>query len=58
MIKDCVRVLDGSVVPPGMTIPSFSVVGGRPARVVGELAEGEEEGLEGKERYRSVGTQG
>ena len=56
MIRDCVRILDGSVVPPGMVIPSFSVVGGRPARVVGELAEGEEERLEGREIYRSVGN--
>jgi len=35
-----VRILDGSVVPPNMVIPSFSVVAGRPARVVGEIAEG------------------
>ncbi len=56
MIKDCVKILDGSVVPPGMVIPSFSVVAGRPARVVGELPEGEEEGLEGREIYRSVGN--
>jgi dynactin-5 len=56
IIKDCVRVLDGTVVPPGMVVPSFSVVAGRPARVVGELPEGAEEGLEGRELYRSVGN--
>ena len=56
MIRDCVKILDGSVVPPGMVIPSFSVVAGRPARVVGELQEGAEEGLEGREIYRSVGN--
>ena len=56
MIRDCVRILEGSVVPAGMVIPSFSVVAGRPARVVGELAEGEEEGLEGREIYRTVGN--
>ena len=29
IIKDYVKVLDGSVVPPNMVIPSFSIVGGR-----------------------------
>ncbi|CRJ94507.1 hypothetical protein BN1708_017041, partial [Verticillium longisporum] len=31
IIKDYVRVLEGSVVPPNMVIPSFSIVGGQPA---------------------------
>jgi dynactin-5 len=56
LIKDCVRILDGTVVPPGMVIPSFSVVAGRPGRVVGELPEGGEEALEGREIYRTVGN--
>lgn len=56
IIKDCVRILDGTVVPPGMIIPSFSIVAGRPGRVVGELPEGGEEALEGREIYRTVGN--
>lgn len=56
LIKDCVRILDGTVVPPGMVVPSFSIVGGRPGRVVGEVPEGGEEALEGREVYRSVGN--
>lgn len=59
IIKDYVLVLDGAVVPPGMVVPSWSVVGGRPARVVGELGEGYGvEGAEGgmaRERYKNVG---
>ncbi|OBT89574.1 hypothetical protein VE02_01715 [Pseudogymnoascus sp. 03VT05] len=54
IIKDCVRILDGTVVPPGVVIPSFSVVAGRPGRVVGEVPEGGEEALEGREIYRTI----
>jgi len=56
IIKDFVRILDGTVVPPNMVIPSFSIVGGRPAQVVGEVAEGEVEGFDLREVYRSVGN--
>jgi dynactin-5 len=56
IIKDFVRVLDGAVVPPNMVVPSFSIVAGRPARVVGELAEGEIEGFDLREEYRAVGN--
>ncbi len=56
IIKDYVRILDGSVVPPNMVIPSFSVVAGRPARVVGEMAEGEVDGMDLREVYRGVGN--
>ena len=56
IIKDYVRILDGSVVPPIMVIPSFSVVAGRPARVVGEIAEGEVDGMDLREVYRAVGN--
>lgn len=59
ILKDYVQVLDGAVIPPGMVVPSWSVVGGAPARVVGELGEGYgAEGAEGgmsRDRYRSVG---
>ena len=39
IIKDCARILDGSVVAPHTVIPSFSIYGGSPARLVGELPE-------------------
>ncbi|KAI9837137.1 MAG: hypothetical protein M1837_003133 [Sclerophora amabilis] len=57
IIKDHVRVLDGSVVPQGMVVPSFSVVAGRPARVVAEVGEGGvgRSGEETREEYRLVG---
>ncbi|QSZ32945.1 hypothetical protein DSL72_002528 [Monilinia vaccinii-corymbosi] len=54
IVKDFVKILDGTVVPPGMVIPSFSVVGGIPGRVVGEVAEGEIEGMDLREMYRGV----
>ncbi|EEY16000.1 dynactin subunit 5 [Verticillium alfalfae VaMs.102] len=46
IIKDYVRVLEGSVVPPNMVIPSFSIVGGQPARVIGEVPEGGHDAFE------------
>ncbi|KAI8591763.1 putative dynactin Arp1 p25 subunit RO12 [Geranomyces variabilis] len=39
IIKDCCRILDGTVIPPNAVIPSFSVYGGNPARLVDELPE-------------------
>ncbi len=56
IIKDYVRILDGTVVPPNMVIPSFSIVAGRPGRVVGELSEGEIDGFDLREIYRGVGN--
>jgi dynactin-5 len=41
IVGDYVRILDGSVVPEAMVVPSFSVVAGRPAQVVAEVPEGE-----------------
>lgn len=59
ILKDYSYVLDGAVVPPQMVVPSFCVVGGAPARIVGEVGEGYGvEGAEGglaRERYRLVG---
>ncbi|KAK8209630.1 trimeric LpxA-like protein [Phyllosticta capitalensis] len=40
IIRDNVKVLPHAVVPANMVVPSNSVVGGRPARVVAELGEG------------------
>ena len=42
--------------PPNMVIPSFSIVAGRPGRVVAEIAEGEVDGMDLREIYRSVGN--
>ncbi|KAI1635365.1 trimeric LpxA-like protein [Biscogniauxia mediterranea] len=56
IIKDYVRVLDGAVVAPNTVVPSFSVVAGQPARVVGEVPEGGHEAFELRELYKSVGN--
>lgn len=56
IVKDYVRVLDGAVVPPNMVIPSFSIVAGQPARVVGEIPEGGHEQFELRELYKTVGN--
>lgn len=56
IIKDYVRILDWTVVPPNMVIPSFSIVAGRPGRVVGEISEGEIDGMDLREVYRAVGN--
>ncbi|RPB22645.1 trimeric LpxA-like protein [Terfezia boudieri ATCC MYA-4762] len=39
IIKDCVRIEDGTVIAPNAVIPSFSLVRGRPGLVVEELPE-------------------
>ena len=56
IIKDSVKILNGTVVPHNMVIPSFSVVAGRPARLVGEIEEGEIESFDLREAYRGVGN--
>lgn len=56
IIKDYVEVLDGSVLPANMVVPAFSIVGGNPARVVGEVPEGMVEGFEIRGLYRTVGN--
>ncbi|KAJ3009968.1 hypothetical protein HKX48_007649 [Thoreauomyces humboldtii] len=43
VIKDCCRILDGAVVPPNTVVPSFSVYGGAPAKLVDELPESTQE---------------
>ncbi|KAI0846014.1 trimeric LpxA-like protein [Daldinia vernicosa] len=56
IIKDYVRVLEGTVIPPNMVIPSFSIVAGQPARVIGEVPEGGHEAFELRELYKTVGN--
>ncbi|CAM1500593.1 Fc.00g097550.m01.CDS01 [Cosmosporella sp. VM-42] len=56
IIKDYVKVLDGTVVPPMMVIPSFSIVAGQPARVVGEIPEGGHDEFELRDMYKTVGN--
>lgn len=69
VIKENVKVLDGAVLPANSVWPSNSIVGGSPARVVGELAEawdggttsggaGGDElvGVKSRERWASVGN--
>ncbi|KAJ1341551.1 hypothetical protein BSLG_003974 [Batrachochytrium salamandrivorans] len=43
VIKDCVKILDGSVVPANTIIPPFSVYGGNPAKLVDEWTEAAQE---------------
>ncbi|KAL0637968.1 hypothetical protein Q9L58_003046 [Maublancomyces gigas] len=54
IIKDCVRIEEGTVIAPNTVIPSFSVVAGRPGVVVDELPETAVEGLELKNIYRTI----
>lgn len=56
IIKDYVRILDGTVVPPNMVIPSFSIVAGQPARLIGEVPEGGHEAFELRSLYKTVGN--
>lgn len=56
IIKDYVRILPDTVIPANMVIPSFSIVAGQPARVVGEVPEGGHEAFELKELYKTVGN--
>ncbi|KAK4113318.1 trimeric LpxA-like protein [Canariomyces notabilis] len=56
IIKDYVRVLDGTVIPPNMVIPSFSIVAGQPARLIGEVPEGGHEAFELRDLYKTVGN--
>ncbi|KAK9320808.1 trimeric LpxA-like protein [Lipomyces orientalis] len=50
ILKDCVVVLDGTVIPPTTCIPPFSVVAGNPASVVDELPESSAEVFERRAR--------
>ncbi len=48
IIKDCARILDGSVVAPNTVVPSFSIFAGSPATQIGELPETFSESCESK----------
>jgi dynactin 5 len=56
IIKDYVRILDGAVLPANIVVPNFSIVAGRPARVIGEVPEGGHEAFELRELYKTVGN--
>ncbi|KAL6892385.1 trimeric LpxA-like protein [Trichoderma longibrachiatum] len=56
IIKDYVKVLDGTIVPANMVVPSFSIVAGQPGRVVGELPDGAHEEFELRDLYKTVGN--
>lgn len=56
IIKDYVRILEDTVIPANMVIPSFTIVAGQPARIVGEVPEGGHEAFELRELYKTVGN--
>ncbi|KAI9163056.1 Dynactin subunit 5 [Paramyrothecium foliicola] len=56
IIKDYVKILDGTIVPFSMVIPSFSIVAGQPGRVVGEIPEGGLDEFELRDLYKTVGN--
>lgn len=56
ILKDYVKVLDGTVIPPFSVIPSFSIVAGQPGRVVGEIPEGGHDEFELRDLYKTVGN--
>ncbi|KIX05391.1 uncharacterized protein Z518_06263 [Rhinocladiella mackenziei CBS 650.93] len=68
MIKDNVKILDGTVLPPNTVWAGGTIVAGRPGRVVGEIGEGwaaggtsgstvdEGVGVRSRERWAAVGN--
>jgi len=54
IIKDCVRIEEGTVVAPNTIIPPYSRVAGRPGVVVEELPETAHENLELRQIYRMI----
>ena len=58
IIKENVRVLDGTVLPANSVWSSGVVVGGRPGRLVGEVGEGWGDGTSGRDGGEGVGVKG
>lgn len=61
IIKDYVKVLPGAILPPSMVVPSGMVVGGQPARIIGEVGDGwgvleQSEGGDLREFWRQTGS--
>ncbi|KAG0635604.1 trimeric LpxA-like protein [Tuber brumale] len=56
IIKDCVRIEEGTVIAPNTVIPSFSLVSGRPGVVIDELPETAQEGLESGVQALTIGV--
>ena len=40
IVKESSKILPNTFVPPAMTVPAGSVVGGRPAKILGEVGDG------------------
>ena len=40
IVKEGSKILPGTVVPPGMTVPAGTIVGGRPAKILGDVGDG------------------
>ncbi|KFA61397.1 hypothetical protein S40285_03587 [Stachybotrys chlorohalonatus IBT 40285] len=56
IIKDYVKILDGTIIPASMVVPSFSIVAGQPGRVIGEIPEGGHDEFELRDLYKTVGN--
>jgi dynactin-5 len=56
IIKEYVKILPGTVLPPNSVIPAFSIVAGVPGRVVAELGEAATDDLDCRELYRTYGA--
>lgn len=48
MLKEHSKVLPNTVVPPNMIVPPGTIVGGRPARIIGEVGDGYGQGTAGE----------
>ncbi|KAI8871962.1 dynactin subunit P25 [Ramicandelaber brevisporus] len=48
VIKDCVRIEDGTVIAPNTVVPSFSIFAGNPGRCIAELPECAQELIEAR----------
>ncbi|KAK3716024.1 hypothetical protein LTR37_006754 [Vermiconidia calcicola] len=44
IVKESSKILPNTVVPSGMTVPAGTVVGGKPAKILGEVGDGWDQG--------------